>query len=246
MKLPLWAISPRELVDQSVANYLRDYRVAAMHYTFLQRDTAKSGSNTKVSIARVTIVNGLPYEQTIARDGHDLTPDQKAKEQSKLDKRRKESAADQQKRLREYDQSPAFLKEVPDAFQFQLLDDETVAGRPNYVVECKPKPGYKPHSSRAAMFQHIEAKLWIDKQDVQWTKADAKVLDTISIGWILARIAPGAEIRIEQTRLNDQDWLPSLIDINGDAKVLLVKDHPIHEQIVSYGFQPIASNVTRK
>ncbi len=228
---------------QSVNNYFHDYREAAVHYTYTSKDVEKGPSSTKISVSEVMAVNGVPYERTVSRDGGPLPPAQDAKEQAKLEKRKNESAAEQAKQLREYQAGPAFLEEVPNAFLFTMLPEETVDGRPNYVIECRPNPSYHPHNSRAAMFSHIQAKLWIDKQDVQWTKANAEVLDTISIGWILARIGPGATISIRQTRLNDKDWLPGMIDINGNARVMLVKDHPIHEQISYYNFKP-AKNET--
>ena len=71
------------------------------------------------------------------------------------------------------------------------------------------------------MLKHIEGKLWIDKQDIQWAKAEAIVKNTISIGWILARM-DGRDINLEFTRVADGLWMPKQIDINGTAKVLLV------------------------
>ncbi len=94
------------------------------------------------------------------------------------------------------------------------------------------------------MFSHIRGKLWIDKDDVRWTKAEAKVMETISIGWILARIGPGASMSLQQTRINDQMWMTSLISVNGDARVMLVKDRPIRETITDYGFKPVAAGKT--
>ena len=244
----LHAVSPEALIQQSVDNYLNDYREVAPRYTYTQRDVESHGSTTKVSVSQISIINGIPYERTISRNGEPLTEVEASKEQAKLEKRWNESPSEREKRLKDYEAAPAFLQEVSDAFTFTMLPEQTVEGRPNYVIECRPKPTYRPRSSRAAMFSHIQAKLWIDKQNVQWTKAEAEVLDTISIGWILARVGPGATISIKQTRINDKDWLPGLIDINGDAKILLVKDRPIHEQISSYDFKPVGavSSVTRQ
>jgi hypothetical protein len=123
---------------------------------------------------------------------------------------------------------------------FAMLPEETIEGRANYVIECTPKPGYHAVNSKAAMFSHMRAKLYIDKQDLQWTRAEATVLETISIGWILARIGPGAKMRLEQTRLTDQDWLPSSITVDGEARILLVKDRQIHVRTTYSDFKPIA------
>ena len=97
-----------------------------------------------------------------------------------------------------------------------------------------------PRTSRAALFSRLNAKLWIDKQEMQWTKAEANVIDTISIGWILARIAPGANIVFERTRVSASDWLPKLINVDGAAKLLLLKGHPINERVTYYDYKPVA------
>ncbi len=236
---PLAAVPPEELVRKSLENYQRDRVEAIARYTYMERDTERSGGVPKVSTDKELVVNGVPYEVAVSRAGKPLTPEQEAKEREKLEKRRAESPEERAKRLNEYRTSQAFLDEVPEAFDFKLLGEETLDGRSNYVIQCTPKPGYQAHNSRAAMFSHIEAKLWIDKEDLQWSKAEANVLDTISIGWILARIGPGAHMRLHQARLDDKNWLPSLITIDGDARVMLVKDHPIHEEMSFYDFTPV-------
>jgi hypothetical protein len=238
-----YAANPEELVRKSLANFHQN-RERALHYTCMQRDEENPGSEKKVSVSRVIIVNGTPYERTISRDGKQLTGDQEKREEEKLAKRRNESGEEQQKRVREYKTAMSFLDEVPEAFHFRLVGEENIDGRPNYVVACTPKPGYHPHNSRAAMFQHIQAKLWIDKEDLQWTLAKADVIDTISIGWILARVSRGAQISIEQTRINHSDWLPKVIDVKGEARVMLVKDRPIREHITYYDYKPLGTKET--
>lgn len=238
-----YAANPEELVRKSLANFQHN-RERALHYTCMQRDEENPGSAKKVSVSRVIIVNGTPFERTISRNGKQLTGDQEKREEDRLAKRRNESAEEQQKRLREYKTAMSFLNEVPEAFHFRLVGEEMVDRRPNYVIACTPKEGYQPHNSRAAMFQHIQAKLWIDKEDLQWTRAKANVIDTISIGWILARVGRGAQISIEQTRINHTDWMPKMIDVKGDARVMLVKDRPIREHITYYDYKPLGTPET--
>jgi hypothetical protein len=67
-------------------------------------------------------------------------------------------------------------------------------------------------------------------------KAQAHVLDTISIGWVLARIGPGADITFEQTRVADGFWMPKKICIEGTAKIFLVHDKDLTETITFTGY----------
>ena len=59
----------------------------------------------------------------------------------------------------------------------------------------------------------------------------AHVIDTIEIGWVLARIGPGAEITLSMTRVADGLWMPGSIDIEGSAKVLMVHQKNLDEQL---------------
>ena len=222
----------RRIVAQSITNYEKDYH-AALKYNYMQRDVEKTPEGQKVTVSQVTAVAGMPFEKVLTRNGQPLPPSEQRREEDKYKKFLAERATPdaQQKKIAEYENARRFLREVPEAFDFELLPEETINGRANYVVKCTPKPGYVARDSKARMFSKINATLWVDKQDVRWTKARANVIDSVSIGWIMARINQGAKIGIEQTRIADNLWLPSEIDVNGMVKILLVKNHPVGEQV---------------
>ena len=68
----------------------------------------------------------------------------------------------------------------------------------------------------------FRGKLWIAKADYEWVRIEAESIENISFGGILARLNKGAVIRFEQTRVNNEIWLPSLINIRFDARLALV------------------------
>jgi hypothetical protein len=53
------------------------------------------------------------------------------------------------------------------------------------------------------------------------------MLDTISFGWVLARIHKGTHVMLEQTRVNDEVWLPRHVTFAVDARVALFKGYKI-------------------
>jgi hypothetical protein len=87
------------------------------------------------------------------------------------------------------------------------------------------------------MLGHIEGKLWIDKEEVQWAKAEAHVIDTIGIGWILARIVPGTRFTVEQTRVENGLWMPRHITIAGAAHVMMLFSKSIKEELTYTGYR---------
>jgi len=229
-------IDTHDIVAKSIVNYEKDW-MAALDFTCTQRDVTKdaSGEPKTIEVSQVTVLNGTPYTRLIAKNGHPLDAEEARRENEKYEKavaaRDRETPEQREKRLRKYQEEWGFLHEVPDAFNLKLLGHETISGRPNYLIELTPKPGHTPQSKTARIFPNIEGKLWIDEQDLRWTKAVAHVIDTISVGWVLARIGPGAHITIKQVKVDNEHWLPRELDVNGTAKIMLVKNRALDETV---------------
>ena len=69
----------------------------------------------------------------------------------------------------------------------------------------------------------IRGKIWIEKQGYEWVRVEAETTGTISFGWFLARLAPGAKLVFEQTRVNDEVWLPKREFLSGHGRIGLLK-----------------------
>jgi len=222
------------LVRQSIANQDRDWR-EGIHWRYTQADTNYSGDVKHIEVSEVIPLFGTPYERLIAKDGHALSPDEEKREEHKyqkaLDQRQKESAAERAARVKKYQNERSFLKDLPNAYDFALLGEEAVDGRPAWIVGMTRRAGFTPATSRGSMLKHLEGKLWIDKQDVQWAKAEAHVIDPIGIGWILARVGPGAEIHLSLTRVAEGLWMPASVEVTGGVKVLMVHRKKLDEQV---------------
>lgn len=234
-------VDPKALVARSIQNYERDWNAARADWTYTQTDTTRADGGKQVDVAEVVPLWGTPYERLIRKDGKPLTPAEQRKEDRKFERtmrqREKETPAEREARIRKYENDRAFLKDVPNAYDFRVLGEDSIDGRPAWVIGLQPRSGFVPTTMRASMLAHIHGKLWIDKEEVQWARAEAHVTDIISIGWILARIAQGAEFTVEQTRVENDLWLPRRITINGMAHVLLLHSKAINEELTFSGYR---------
>ena len=113
--------------------------------------------------------------------------------------------------------------EVADAFHFTMLGEEKVEGHDCWVLQAEPKPGYKPKSRRASILPKVRVTLSIPKVQFRWVKAEAEVMDTFAIGWMLLRVQPGTRMRFEQERVQGEIWMPHYAWIRGAARLALVK-----------------------
>lgn len=226
----------REIVRRAI-EFNQKNSDLARNYTFLERDETRmldgSGKPKKAPESRtfdVTLLEGSPYRRLLARDDRPLPPQEERKEQEKLrksiDERRKETPAEHERRISEWDRKQqrqrAPFQEIPDAFDLRLAGEETLDGRDVYVIAATPKPGYKPKLAATAYFPKIKGKLWIDKRDNRWVKAEFETLDTISFGGIVVRLARGSHATFEEARINDEVWLPKRVMVDASARVMLV------------------------
>jgi len=62
-------------------------------------------------------------------------------------------------------------------------------------------------------------------------------------GGVLAKLKKGASFVLEQDRINDEIWLPSMADINLSVRVLMVKGVEVNAVVRSYDYKKFATEV---
>ncbi len=236
-----WAeVNVKALVEQSVRNYERDWRTAATDWSCVQTDVSRSGAKQETDVSEVVPLAGTPYDRLLKKDGQPLSPAAQRKEERKYEhvsrERAEETPDERAARIRKYENERAFVNDIPRAYNFRLEGQESVNGRPAWVIAMTPKAGFVPSAPHGSMLSHIEGRLWIDKQDVQWAKAESHVMEPISMGWILARIEQGTRFTLEQTRVAEGLWMPRRLTVEGAALVMMVHAKPIHEEVTWSGY----------
>ena len=235
LTLPL--TDPAEIIRRTAAHEEENHR-KRRNYTYtedvLEKKLDGQGQvkSTETSAFEIMVIYGEQVQKQVSKNGKPLPEKDAAKEDEKIDKLiakyKNESEGQRAKRLekeaKEQEESRAFVTEIADAFSFTMLPPETVDGRPLYVLQGEPKPGYEPRSKNGKYLKAFRGKLWIDQSEYRWVKADLETIDTISFGWLVARLHKGTHLYAEETRVNDEVWLPKLVRLNFDARIALFKD----------------------
>jgi hypothetical protein len=241
---PLHAQDVREIVRKSVeldqANWLRmkDYTWTAKN-TERHLDSAGKTKSVDTEAWETLVLDGELHRRIIERNGKQLSPDEQRKQQEKLDKAvaklERETPDQRQRRLQELEKNREkdreFLREIPELYDFRLEGDAKVDGHDAWVIDATPKPDYKPKLRDAKPLLKIKGKLWIDKAEFQWVRLEAETTDTISFGLFLARLNPGAKLVFEQTRVNDEIWLPKREFTSGTGRLGLVKKIAMEQEL---------------
>jgi hypothetical protein len=206
-------------------------------YTYVDREVENKldgkGQNksTEVKTYEILEIYGEQVRRLIAKQDQPLDGKDAQKEDEKIqkiiDKRKNESETDRRKREekeeKEHEDDRKFVHEIADAYNFTLVGTEAVGGRDAWVIDGEPRPGFEPHMKESKFLSKFHGRVWIDKGDLQLAKMNVEAIETVSLGWVIARVHKGTRFMLEQTRVNDEVWLPKKISFKLDARVALLK-----------------------
>lgn len=234
----------REIVRRAVLADRQNWQ-GARNYGFSERvDERRLNSEgdlktKEVILYEVTLPEGSPYRRITGRGDLPLLPAEDRKEREKLRasiaQRRRENAAQRSSRLAAYEEPPKWRREawmeLPDAFEFRLIGQETVGGHRVHVIEATPRPDYKPRSGTAKMFRSLLGRLWVEVEDYQLVKAEVEVTDDLWFGVFLVRLAKGATASFEMARADRNIWLPHRVRALASFRIGLIHVRHLQHEI---------------
>ncbi len=230
----------RQLLRVAIDHYIEN-ETRQRDYTYIDREVQHNldgkgqTKSTEVTTYEVLEIYGEQVQRLIEKDDKPLDAKDAAKEEEKIqkviDKYKSESDEDRRKRkekeTKEREDGRKFVRDVADAYDFKLVGTEEVGGRKAWVIEGEPRPGFEAHMKESEFLSKVHGRVWIDKSDLQVSKIDIEAIDTLSFGWVLARIHKGTRVMLEQTRVNDEVWLPRHLTFKFDARIALFKGYNI-------------------
>jgi hypothetical protein len=227
---------PEEIMRRAVEKDIVNWQ-AAKDYTFLQHEVDESldgngqVKSSKSETREILILYGEPFDRLVAKDDKPLSEKDQKKQNDEFEKetrkRENETPEERQKRLQKFEKERederAFVREILDAYTFTLVRTEMLNRRGAWVIDATPRPGFEGKRKESKLLPKIKPRFWIDQQDYSWAKVSAEFTDTVSFGWIVARLHKGSQFEMQQVRVNDELWLPQRIDVKLDARVALLK-----------------------
>lgn len=252
ISLPAFAAAPdpvsivQKALDLSKASEaaVREY---AMTQEVIKREIGSDGKPraTKTETFEVVPVAGEPVQKLIRRNGQPLPPDEARKAQREFDEtvreRERETPEHRQRRLAKHERKLAqrrqMLDEVPAAFTFHMDGEETIDGHEAWRIIAKPRPGYKPKTSRMAFFTKMEGRFWISKQYNRLLRIDAITTAPVTFGGFLAKVAPGTRITMDQMKLSDDVWVLRRFKMAYDVRIALVKQARGENEQINWDFR---------
>ena len=238
------AITAEEIVEK-----MRDAEMSregkskkSLVYTFLRNvvteDLNSVGETTKRKTKTYRAFSDNRDQVLLKVDGRKPTPKEVEADRKENRKRQrqlldsgKKGKGDSKIRRRKFDQ-------YRDKFIPRLIGTEKIGVRPNYIVQLVPNPSHKLKSSVVdRMMNQMLAKLWIDQEEFQVTKAEIELTHPISYLVGIAASLRALKFTIHQKRLTPEIWVDQNVSAFIDVRILLGTFH-FQMNSKSSGFKP--------
>jgi hypothetical protein len=225
----------------------------------ISRELGKDGvlRETGSQIRQLSFYKGFRIGRLIEKNGKPLSEKEQKNEDEEVQKRvaeiekriaKKEARAAAQSSNAEPDEENRRVS-IAELLRASLLKNprrERFRGRDVVVFDFEPNPNfdYKNAKSFLKFFGKTAGVMWIDAEDRQVARIEAVLADSFNIGGgVLAKLRKGASFTLEQERVGDEIWLPSLADINLSVRVLLVKGIDLNQVVKSYDYRKFNTEV---
>lgn len=178
----------------------------------------------------VYMLDGSTYEQLVAVNGvaipaQDLRNLAAARE-AETERRNHETPAQHRSRVAQFEaeqhRNRALLKEMPEAFDFELRGKAPKDGWETFVLDVSPRAGYQPKDRMTRVLTGMRGTLWIDRKSFGWVRAEAMVVHPVMIEGFLARVERGTRFAMEERPFGEGYWLPTLFTIHTKARILFL------------------------
>jgi hypothetical protein len=174
-------------------------------------------------------VEGVPVQRMTKKDGKELSEAEKRKEDEEIDK---EVAKAKEKRAKEdakgKETTPRGDDEITVSRLLELGSFTNARrlqmnGRDTIAVDFAGDPKAKTRNRAEDVIRDLVGTAWVDEQDKVLVKVQGHFVNNFKIGGgIVANIQKGTSFGMEQRKVNDEVWLPALLEGRGEARALLL------------------------
>ena len=237
-------ISPQEMVRRAAAN---EVRADQSHLYFMYKDRIEYRDHSITKEIVQTPQGGLT--RTIALNDKPLTPEQRAKDDQRLNKFAHDSEARRKRREanKQEDQREALmLTSLPDAFLYTYAGTQKGPNGEELVhLTFKPNPNFDPPNHETAVYQGMQGDMLIDAKAMRFAKIDGTLFKDVDFGWgILGKLYKGGKFIIEQRDVGGGHWEETRETLQFSGKILLFKPLNIWSTESTSDFRPVPANIT--
>jgi hypothetical protein len=173
-------------------------------------------------------INGVPVSRTTRKNGKDLSTDEIAKENERIDKQAAKAHEKREKGDQEgKETSPRGDDEITVSRLIELgaftnARRVQLGGRDTIAVDFTGDPKAKTRNRAEGIVRDLMGTAWIDESDHVLVKVEGHFVDSFKVGGgLLVNVKKDTRFAMQQTKINGEVWLPAAFEGQGAARVLL-------------------------
>jgi len=216
---------------KTVAENQKQIEAARKDYIFHRKDEEPEFDSqghlksTQTKEYEVYFIGPWEIDRLLSKNGKPLTEEERKKQDQEV--RKREARARERIAKRESGEDPGkntiTLAKFLAADRFYNLHRDTYQGREVYTMDFAPRPDFQPHSLGDKIVKALGGTLWIDEHAKQGVRLEARFLDGVKVGGgLLASVQKGSNGVLEQRFVNNEVWMPSLVEVHLDGHVLFI------------------------
>ena len=200
------------------------------HSVATEQELASHGQTKKTTVTESDHywVHGVPVRRIVKKNGKDLTPDELAKENERIDKLTAKASEHREKLDAEGKETDPRGNEEVTVSRLLELGSFTNArrvqlnGRDTVAVDFTGDPKAKTHNRAEDVIRDMVGTAWIDEQDHILARVEGHFVNAFKVGGgLIANVQKDTRFSMVQTKVNDEVWLPSQLEGQGAVHALL-------------------------
>lgn len=196
-------------------------------------------------------INGAPVRRVVRKNGKDLSPEELEKEDKRIEK---ESRAARDRRAQTEakgnESDPQGHEEITVSRLLELGAFTNprrifLKGRDTIQVDYTGDPHAKTRNRGEDVIRDLAGTVWIDEQDKVLVRAEGRFVRPFKVGaGLIFNIKQDTSFVFQQTKVNEEVWLPSKIEAQGSARALLFSAFSGRLEIVYSDYRKFRTTTT--
>ena len=196
-------------------------------------------------------VNGVPIRRIVKKDGKPLSPEQIARENDRIDKltakanEHREKLDDEGKESDPRGNEEVTVSRLIELGSFANARRVTLNGRDTIAVDFTGNPKAKTRNRSEEVIRDMIGTAWIDENDHVLAKVQGHFIHDFKVGGgFIMSVRQNTEFSMLQTKVNNEVWLPKLLEGRGAIHALLFFGLNGSGQIVNSNYRKFRTSST--
>lgn len=115
------------------------------------------------------------------------------------------------------------IEDVINTLQFEIKSRTTRAGATAILIAFSPRPNARPSTRQGRMAQKFSGMIWVDEAALEVMRVEAKSMDAITYGGIIARLGEGTTATLTRQPVAGRIWMPTELTLSGRGRAVLFR-----------------------